>query len=891
MPVRAALRGRRFLPQVEATSDLLIRARRAYDQVAGDPRRYGPVAADLVVQARRARQTQALVLALRAHAWAERSRLANLSAKRLLDEASRIARRELASEDLALVLLSRAAVNQELGRLSAAQRDLDAASALLGARASAELALQQAALHQNIGRLGEAERIYRRVLAEPATPPRVKAIMANNLAMIDCQRGRHAEALRGLEQALPTAAGVGPAVVALLAESRAWVTVQSGRLPEGLRLFDTAEQAYRAAELPLGEHYTEYVDALLDLRLLPEAQAAARRAVAEFTTADVPLMEAEARLRAAQLALQVGDLEAAVSTATHAAASFRRQGRPAWTARSRLVLAEARLQHGGVTPTDLREVRRAARRLEVLGIRTSAVQAHVLAGRAAAALGRRPEALHAWQRAEDLARGAPVLVRLRGRLAAALAARARHRDADVLAACRRGLNDLTRHRMALPSMELRALASGHGVELGRMGLQVAARQGSPTRVLEWMERTRAAALSVVEPPAGDAVREDLVALHTVQAELADLVGRTDHGRHEHGRDDTALLARQRILESRIRRAAWQRPGPGVGTAGAASVSRLRHALDRRVLVEYAVLDEELLAVTIDRRGGRIVRLGPVAAPRRVADGVGFALGRIIRSRSPAVTAAARASAQAGLEDLRRMLVSPLALAGEAELVVVPASVLHRVPWASLHPGPVSLAPSATHWARTRERARPTGQVALVAGPGLTGAHREIDALRERYPQARVLVPPGSTIDAVLGALDGADLAHLACHGRLRSDNPMFSGLALSDGMLTVQELDTHGVAPHRVILASCESAADVGYPGEELLGFVSALLARGTAGILASIVVVSDLDAVPVMTAVHEHLGRGRTLAESLHAARRDIDLDEPAGFVNWCAFTAYGGA
>ena len=97
-------------------------------------------------------------------------------------------------------------------------------------------------------------------------------------------------------------------------------------------------------------------------------------------------------------------------------------------------------------------------------------------------------------------------------------------DAGVLAYCRRGLGDLARHRTALPSVELRALASGHGAELGQLGLEVMVRGGSATRVLDWMERTRAAALLAVEPPGGADV-DDLEALRGIHAELDGLASR------------------------------------------------------------------------------------------------------------------------------------------------------------------------------------------------------------------------------------------------------------------------------------------------------------------------------------------------------------------------------
>jgi CHAT domain-containing protein len=94
-----------------------------------------------------------------------------------------------------------------------------------------------------------------------------------------------------------------------------------------------------------------------------------------------------------------------------------------------------------------------------------------------------------------------------------------------------------------------------------------------------------------------------------------------------------------------------------------------------------------------------------------------------------------------------------------------------------------------------------------------------------------------------------------------------------------------------MILAACDSAAGVSYAGDELLGFVSALIARGTAGLVASAVTVPDLEAVALMRSLHRFLLRGATLAEGLHAARATIDRADRRAFVNWCAFTAFGAA
>ncbi len=806
---------------VEPSQQLLLRATVAYSRVVGDAEGFRSEAVALVAEARRARADEALVLALRAYAWAERARLGHVHAKALLDEAVRVARRHGLDERLGEALVTRAAVNHELGRLNAAQHDLDRAAQLLHGTRSAELELQQAALHQNIGRLPEAAVAYHRVLATPGVPADVRAKVGNNLALVEIQRGHVDAALRHIDEACAVSREVGPALVALVAQTRGWVLMQAGMLTESLRQFDEAGALYEAAGMPLGEHYVEYADALMDLRLVPEATAVARRAAAQYETTGVRLMGAEAQLRVARLALLAGEHADAAAAAAVAVDGFRRQRRTAWSARATLIGIEAHAATGEVSRADLTAARRAAATLERLALKSSAADADLVTGLAAAALGNTRIATRSLDRAHELARRAPVLVRLKGRVAAATAAGLRGQRVTVLRHSRAGLRDLAEHRGAFASMELRARASGHGVELGRLGLEVLLRTGRATRVLEWMEQTRAAALLAVETPTTAGIEEEFAALRAVHAELADA--------RRAGDEPSDLLARQAAIEHGIRRATWRRE-TGNATASRPSLTplaELRTLLDGQVLVEYGALGDRLFAVVLERRRTWLVELGSLGAVLDEIRALVFALRRLTRpSPSPAAVAAATVSADVGLRRLTELLIQPLGIASGTGLVVVPLGVLQRVPWSALHDAPVSLAPSASFFARTRRAAAPDGETVLVAGPQLEGAIAEIDALRSLHDHPTVLVPPDSTVDLVAKSLSGASFAHLACHGIARADNPTFSSLLLSDGSLTVHELDQRGIAPHRVVIAACDSAAEVSYDGNETLGFVSA--AHGT---------------------------------------------------------------
>ena len=252
-------------------------------------------------------------------------------------------------------------------------------------------------------------------------------------------------------------------------------------------------------------------------------------------------MAAEAQLRTAHLALLRGDPGTAREQAEAVAARLRGQGRTSWAARARLVAIEARLAAGSVRTIDLAAARRSVIALEASGIVADVVDANLTAGRVASTLMRHTEACSAWNKAAELSRSGSLLVRLKGRVAAALAAAAQDRPSAVLHHGRRGLADLARHRAALPSTELRALASGHGAELGGLGLAAVARSRSPADVLGWMERTRAAALAVVDPPEVEGIEDELGMLRTVQADLA-------VERREGSAGVAELLAREAAIE-------------------------------------------------------------------------------------------------------------------------------------------------------------------------------------------------------------------------------------------------------------------------------------------------------------------------------------------------------
>jgi CHAT domain-containing protein len=138
------------------------------------------------------------------------------------------------------------------------------------------------------------------------------------------------------------------------------------------------------------------------------------------------------------------------------------------------------------------------------------------------------------------------------------------------------------------------------------------------------------------------------------------------------------------------------------------------------------------------------------------------------------------------------------------------------------------------------------------------------------------------VAAVMRALDGATVAHLACHGRFRSDSPLFSSLELADGPLDAYELQNLRRPPQLIVLSACDLATSDTRPGDELLGFAAALIGMGTRTIIASVMPVPDSGAKRLMISLHHHLTAGDPPSVALAKAqqRRGSRGYGQAGFV-----------
>ncbi|MEZ0073242.1 CHAT domain-containing protein [Planotetraspora sp. GP83] len=670
-------------------------------------------------------------------------------------------------------------------------------------------------------------------------------------------------------------------------ENRGRAAFRSGDLPAALGHFDEAARRYRALGTPMYVMEMERCAVLMAAGLPREALEAADAAIGRLDrTGGQPTRKAQLLLTAAQAAIAAGDPDTAVTRGQAAIRLFAGQNREWWETHARLVLCQARFASGRISARLVRDAATVAARLSELRS-PDAVQACLLAGRTALALNRPADAApYLAAAARGRFRG-PAFARADGWLAQALRAEAAGRPRGVLNACRRGLDVLDEHRLTLGASELRARATAQGAELASLAQRVSLRSGSPRRFLVWSERWRATALAVPRTRSP----EDRDLLRDVTA-FREITVRADEARSS-GAPVPALDRERRRLEREIRARTLRIRAETTSGGHRFDVRALIDRLGGGALAEIVSVDGDLHVLLCGEGRVRRFRAGRAADAAAEIEHVRAGLRRLAYDGAPGRLPLI----EEGGRRLQEILLGPAVRhLGEGPVVVVPPGRLHGVPWAvlpALRDRVVSVSPSASAWLRAADLAPPPVAgpgVVLARGPGLESGGGEVPLLAALYGDAAVLENGDATASAVLKAIDGSRLAHVAAHGTFRADSPMFSSLRMDDGPLTVYEFEQLGRAPYRIILPSCDSGRLEPVGADELLGLATALLPLGTAGIVASLVPVNDEAVIPLMLALHDRLRAGSSMAEALRDARREAPGDALHQATGW-SLTAIGAA
>lgn len=388
----------------------------------------------------------------------------------------------------------------------------------------------------------------------------------------------------------------------------------------------------------------------------------------------------------------------------------------------------------------------------------------------------------------------------------------------------------------------RALAGGNRAQIKASREALAAAQAAIGDVIERMQRTAKAAASVVHPTADD--------LSTIQARLS----------------------------------------------------------DGEALVLYGLTEKESFALVVTPKDARIVTLGATAD---------------VESACAALNAGdPRLDPTAATVKLRKLVVEPLGIDPKTTRVLVsPDGGLSYVPFVLLMPEwELAYMPSGTMHGLLLDDTGKRGEGVLALGDpdySVKSAPRE-QAVALRGGTNLVRLPATGVEAQAIGTvtLIGKDATeqglrdalakeprwravHLACHGLVDPERPMFSSLALTpagedDGFLTALEVFRLKCPADLVVLSACETGKGKVYKAEGIVGLTRAFMFAGSPRVLVSLWKVDDDATRALMTKFHElwnpKVGKGVAPATALRRAQEFVKSQQKWKHPRfWAAWVLWG--
>jgi CHAT domain-containing protein/Flp pilus assembly protein TadD len=219
-----------------------------------------------------------------------------------------------------------------------------------------------------------------------------------------------------------------------------------------------------------------------------------------------------------------------------------------------------------------------------------------------------------------------------------------------------------------------------------------------------------------------------------------------------------------------------------------------------------------------------------------------------------------------LAELYQALIEPIRgfLRGQ-RVVFAPSGFLHHVPFHALIDAgghsliehfTISYAPSASIFARCALRPASTARGSLILAVPDAAAPRisqEAAAIRDILPEAELLLGDETSPEALETRGAAKRYLHIAAHGLLRRDNPLFSAIRLGESRLQLFDLRHMRLDADLVTLSGCSTGVSVVTGADELVGLMRGILGAGARSLLASLWDVNDESTTKFMISFYRH--------------------------------------
>lgn len=221
--------------------------------------------------------------------------------------------------------------------------------------------------------------------------------------------------------------------------------------------------------------------------------------------------------------------------------------------------------------------------------------------------------------------------------------------------------------------------------------------------------------------------------------------------------------------------------------------------------------------------------------------------------------------------------------------ICPADALWTVPWPILNdePSVLCLHPDLTgDMSPLPSDAK--GVILLGCSDDLVHLQSEVMAIRELFPAAKVF-PTAKEARAWLQSGESVDFVHVAGHARFDPENPMFSHLVFSDGLITGAEISRSSFRTRLAVLNACDTGCLDSRNPYEPDGLVRAFLTKGASAVIAGLWPLDDAFARDFARSLYQSL-RTRVLLNIAVAEARNAVRQVWPGPQHWGGIVLFGG-
>ena len=301
--------------------------------------------------------------------------------------------------------------------------------------------------------------------------------------------------------------------------------------------------------------------------------------------------------------------------------------------------------------------------------------------------------------------------------------------------------------------------------------------------------------------------------------------------------------------------------------------------DDTTVVEYFFARDEVLAFIVSKSRFQVAR--EVTPTKRVQYLVGrlqYQLKKFASvigyKKSEHEGAALKNETDKLMQTFYRELIEPIApLIEGRRIVIVPHTLLHRVPFHAFHDGEHYLAE------RFDISYAPSGSV-------LKYCLDRTDVSAERP----LIIKRDAVRDGVLRDSANAQFIHMEVPIGLRQDNPVLSGVEFADGMFCVPDIYSTQWNTNILVLTQIEPSVEMSGNGDDLLGLLRAFLYAGSRSILLELWRVRPEPADTFFRCFYAEWLAGKSKQQAIRAGQKAVQAEYLHPFY-WASFALVGRA